>query len=104
MANDDSDKKSSVSEISAVASEIVKKLRDIVKEGNVRRVVIKKESGEKLLDIPLTAGVLVSGGLVLFYPVIAAIAAGIGLFTRVKLEITKTAPGGKNDEEGKEQK
>jgi hypothetical protein len=103
MADEEKNKKSSVSEVTAVASEIVKKLKEFVKEGNVRRVVIKKESGETLLDIPLTAGVLVSGGLVLFYPVIAAIAFGIGLFTKVKLEITKAPPSEKNDDEQKKQ-
>src|SRR5690625_1300165 len=39
---------------------LVAKVRELIREGNVRRVFIKNETGETLLEIPLTAGVAVT--------------------------------------------
>lgn len=50
---------------------LLQRVKDIVHEGNVRRITIKNSEGKTLLDIPLTLGVV---GVVLA-PVWAAIAA-----------------------------
>jgi hypothetical protein len=50
---------------------LVEKIKDLVHEGNIRRVIIKNEEGRTLVDIPLTVGVL--GALVV--PQLAAIGA-----------------------------
>ena len=50
---------------------LVEKIKDLVHEGNIRRVIIKNEEGRTLIDIPLTVGVL--GALVV--PQLAAIGA-----------------------------
>jgi hypothetical protein len=47
------------------------KIKELVHEGNIRRVIIKNEEGRILIDIPLTVGVL--GALVV--PQLAAIGA-----------------------------
>jgi hypothetical protein len=51
--------------------EVVGKIKELVHEGNVRRIVIKNEEGRSLVEIPLTVGVI--GALLL--PVWAAIGA-----------------------------
>lgn len=50
---------------------LLQRVKEIVHEGNVRRITIKNNEGRTLLDIPLTLGVV---GVVLV-PVWAAIAA-----------------------------
>jgi hypothetical protein len=37
---------------------LVAKIKEIVRQGNVRRIIIKDESGRTLLEIPLTIGVV----------------------------------------------
>ncbi len=103
MAEDDKKKKTMAEEIEVAAGEIMKRIKELAKEGNIRRVIVKKENGEKLFEIPLTAGVVVTGGLVLFAPMVAAVVAVVGLFTKVKLEIIRTddgVPKGRNPAEG----
>src|SRR5512136_297264 len=36
--------------------DIVKKIKELVHEGNIRRVIIKNEDGRTLIDIPLMLG------------------------------------------------
>jgi hypothetical protein len=50
---------------------LLHKIKELVHEGNIRRIIIKNEEGEKLIEIPLTLGVV---GIVLL-PVWAAIGA-----------------------------
>jgi hypothetical protein len=50
---------------------VLSKVKELVREGNVRRITIKNEEGRTLIEIPLTIGVI---GTVLL-PVWAAIGA-----------------------------
>jgi hypothetical protein len=53
------------------------KVKELVHEGNVRRIIIKNEKGQTLLEVPLTIGVV---GVALL-PVWAAIGALAALAT-----------------------
>ena len=44
-------------EIKVTADKLKATLKSIVREGNVRRIVIRNAQGRTLLDMPLTAGV-----------------------------------------------
>ena len=57
--------------------ELVAKVKELVREGNVRRLIIKNEDGTTLIEVPLTVGVI--GALLL--PVWAAIGAIAALAT-----------------------
>jgi hypothetical protein len=50
------------------------KLKEIVREGNVRRIVIKNGQGRTVLDIPLSAGI-VGAALLPFWAAVGGIAA-----------------------------
>ncbi|NMC47646.1 MAG: DUF4342 domain-containing protein [Chloroflexi bacterium] len=65
--------------------EILAKIKELVKEGNIRRVIIKNEEGKALIDIPLTVGVV---GTILA-PQLAAIGAIASLLTRGTIVIEK---------------
>ncbi|MFA5249074.1 MAG: DUF4342 domain-containing protein [Candidatus Paceibacterota bacterium] len=58
-------------EFKVSGDEILKKVKELIKEGNVRRIIIKKENGDTLIELPLTIAVV---GTVVA-PVLAAVGA-----------------------------
>lgn len=77
-------------EILLAGNELVDRIKELVAEGNVRRLIIRKPDGERLLEIPLTAGVAVGGVVSILTPVLAAIGALAALIKDFKLEIIRT--------------
>jgi diacylglycerol kinase family enzyme len=76
--------------IEIAGSELVDRTKELIAEGNVRRLIIRTQDDEKLLEVPLTAGVAVGGALTLLAPVLAALGAMAALLARVKVEIVRT--------------
>lgn len=58
-------------EFKITGDELLAKFKELIHEGNVRRLIIKSESGMTLLEVPLTIGVI--GAALL--PVFAAVGA-----------------------------
>jgi hypothetical protein len=50
---------------------LLKKVKELIEEGNVRKIIIKDKSGKEIMSFPLTVGVV---GAVLA-PVLAAVGA-----------------------------
>ena len=78
----------------AESASLVDRLKDIIHQGNVRRVIVEHE-GRTIAEFPLTAGVV---GAVLA-PVVAAIAAIVALLKdctirveRIRTDTDATAP------------
>ena len=69
----------------AESENVVDKVRDVVREGNVRRVVVKHD-GRTVAEFPLTAGVV---GVVLA-PVLAAIGALVALMKDCTIEVERS--------------
>jgi hypothetical protein len=65
------EKKTRLEEIKVTGEKMVDKVKEILHEGNIRRVIIKNEEGKTLIEIPLTMGVI---GAVLL-PALAAVGA-----------------------------
>lgn len=65
--------------------ELIKKVKDLIHEGNIRRIIIKDEQGKPYVEIPLTLGVV---GVVLA-PVWAAIGALAAMASNFKIEVVK---------------
>lgn len=68
-------------------SELMRKIKDIIKEGNIRRITITDKDGKTLLNIPLTFGVV--GALIA--PVLAAIGTIAALVTECTITVEKKA-------------
>ena len=64
---------------------VVGKLKELLHEGNVRRIIIKNDEGKTLIEIPLALGV--AGAL--FLPVWAAIGAIAALAANLTIVIEK---------------
>ena len=65
--------------------DLVAKIKELVREGNIRRIIIKGEDGKRLIEIPLTVGVV---GAVLL-PVWAAIAVIAAIVTNASIEVER---------------
>ena len=76
-------------EIKVTGSELVDRIKELMEEGNVRRLIIRKPDGESLLEIPLTAGVAVGGVVTIMAPVLAAIGALAALIAEFKVEVVR---------------
>ena len=64
---------------------LLAKIKEIIRAGNVRRVIIKNEEGKVLIDIPLTLGVVGT----LLAPQLAAIGAIAALVLKGSIVIEK---------------
>ena len=65
--------------------EMVAKVKELVRKGNIRRIAIQNEEGKTLIEIPLTLGVV---GAVLL-PVWAALGALAALVTNCTIVVEK---------------
>jgi hypothetical protein len=72
--------------------EILTKIKEIIKEGNARRIIIKNDKDETIMEFPLTIGAI---GVVLA-PLYAAIGTLAALATNCTIIVEK-----KNNEEEK---
>ena len=68
------------------ASELADKVRELIKEGNVRRIIIKDEQGHTFMEIPLTVATV---GVVLA-PVLAAVGAIATLVAHFHIVVERT--------------
>lgn len=64
---------------------MVSKVKEIIHEGNVRRIIIKNEKGDTLIEVPLTIGVV---GAVLL-PVWAALGAIAALAANLTIVVER---------------
>jgi len=76
-------------EMEIAAGDLVEKAKELVAEGNVRRLIVRKMDGEKLAELPLTPTMVVSGALLVFQPWLAALGAIAAFVTKVKLEVVR---------------
>ncbi len=83
-----------VEEIAVRGNELVDKVKDLIQQGNVRRLVVRRPSGEALVEIPLTAGVGIAGVLTLMTPVLAALGAMAALLADFRVQIERDGDGG----------
>lgn len=67
---------------------VVAIIKDLIHQGNIRRIVIKNEQDQTLIEIPLTLGVV---GVVLL-PVWAAIGAIAALAVKLTIVVERVNP------------
>ena len=72
-------------EFTVSADDLTRKVRELIHEGNVSRIVVKDENGKVLLEIPVTAGVVG----VLLAPWLAAAGVVAALATKCTLVVER---------------
>ena len=80
-----SDEKVRTEEFRVNGEELIAKIKNLIKEGNIRKVIIKDKEGKTVFEIPLTFGVV--GALIA--PQLAAIGAIAALLTEATVVVEK---------------
>ena len=86
-----------VEEFKVKGDELLARIKELIREGNVRSLSIKSSDGRTMLEIPLTIGVV--GALIA--PVAAAIGAVAALVTECTVTVTRVEST-ESDEAGAE--
>ncbi len=81
-----------INEFKVKGKELLNKIEDLIKEGNIRRIIIKDSEGKVFIEIPMTIGVIGT----IAAPVMAAIGALAGLVASFTIEVVRK--DGKPDE------
>jgi hypothetical protein len=65
--------------------DLLRKVKEIIAEGNVRRISIKDKDGKSLVELPLTVGVVGAA----LAPVLAAVGAIAALVTECTITVER---------------
>jgi hypothetical protein len=79
------EKNTTTQEFSVSSDEVTKKVKDLIHEGNVSKIIVKNEDGKSLLEIPVTAGVVG----VLLAPWLAAAGVIAALATKCTIVVVR---------------
>ncbi|MBK9748241.1 MAG: DUF4342 domain-containing protein [Anaerolineae bacterium] len=91
--NQDPNNRNFSEELEVAGSQLVDRVKELIEEGNVRRLIIRNPEGRTLVEIPLTVGAGVGAALLLWLgPVIASVAVIGALIARVKIEVVREEP------------
>jgi len=74
-----------INEFKVKGKELLNKIEELIKEGNIRRIIIKDSEGKVFIEIPLTIGVIGT----IAAPVMAAIGALAGLVANFTIEVVR---------------
>jgi Domain of unknown function (DUF4342) len=78
-----------VEEIDIAGRDLVERMQHLLREGNVRRVILRDPNDNVLIEVPLPVGVAVGGVVVLAAPVLAALGAIAALVTNFRLQVVR---------------
>lgn len=79
------EEKTTTEEFKVKGDEVVAKIKELIKAGNIRRIILKNEKDEVILELPVTMAVV--GALLL--PALAAIGAMAALLTNCTIVVVK---------------
>src|SRR5260370_25409685 len=85
-----------VEEVHVFGRDLVDKVRELIHEGNVQRIVVKDEHGNTFVEIPVTVAAI---GAVLA-PLLAAVGAISALVAKFTIVVVRSAPKPPRDGQG----
>lgn len=77
-------------EFEVTFSNVVGKIMELIREGNVRRIMLKQD-GKKLAEIPLNAGLTVGAVTALVAPLLLGVGAIAAVVTKVTIVVERPA-------------
>ena len=79
--------KTRTEEFKVSGGEILNKIKELLHEGNIRRIILKDEQGKTFMEIPLTVGIV--GAAII--PVVAALGAIAALVSKLTIVVEKVS-------------
>ena len=86
-----SEEKGRVEEFALSGDQLVAKVKQLLHEGNIRRISLQTEEGKTLIEVPLTMGVAGAAVVSLVVPVWAAIGAIAALVADLRIIVEREA-------------
>ena len=86
-----SEEKGRVEEFELSGDQLVAKVKQLLHEGNIRRISLQTEEGKTLIEVPLTMGVAGAAVVSLVVPVWAAIGAIAALVADLRIIVEREA-------------
>lgn len=87
-----------IEEIEVAGNQLVDRVKELAKEGNVRQIRIRAEDGDVFFQTPLNIALAVGGVVVLAAPWLAILGTIAALVAKVRIEIERVADETKPDE------
>lgn len=84
-----SDKGTRTEEFELRGDEVVAKVKELLHEGNIRRLSLQTKEGKTLIEVPLTIGVTGAAVVTLLAPVWAAIGAIAALVADLRIVVER---------------
>jgi hypothetical protein len=93
----DANEKVTAEEFKISGDVLVAKIKELIAQGNIRRIIIKNEEGHILIEIPLTVGVI--GGVIsaALFPVVAAVGVIGAMVAHLTVVIERIESGQSSD-------
>jgi hypothetical protein len=85
MSTDPTEERTRTETFKLDGGKVLDTIKDLIHQGNIRRIILKNEDGKTLIEIPLTLG-LVGAALL---PVFAAVGALAAVATRMVIVVEK---------------
>ncbi|MEM7773113.1 MAG: DUF4342 domain-containing protein [Cyanobacteria bacterium P01_E01_bin.6] len=94
--------KVTIEEFKISGDALVTKIKDLLHQGNIRRISIKDDNGHTLIEIPMTVGII--GGTIgtIFFPVVAAVGV-IGAMVAHLTVVIERPESSESSDHGKEE-
>jgi hypothetical protein len=83
--------------IKVKGNQVIDKVKQLIREGNIRRVRILHED-RTILEIPLSIGAPAAAATIIAVPLLAALGAFAALVTECTIEVEKVDDTGKSEE------
>jgi hypothetical protein len=85
----DVSEKVTVEEFEISGDALVSRIRELIHQGNIRRIIIKNETGQTLIEIPMTVGVI--GGAIgtVMFPIVAAVGVIGAMVAHLKVVVER---------------
>lgn len=75
-------------EIEVAANQVIEQVQNLIREGNVRRLIIKHD-GNTVLEVPVTIAAIAGVATLYMAPLLAALGALAGLVARVQVVVER---------------
>jgi hypothetical protein len=90
MAENDKERwKAFTEELEVTGNQLVEEVKRLVAEGNVRKLRVRSQNDDVVLEVPLTLGAVTGGVVALAAPGLMVLGALAGLLARVKIEVVR---------------
>src|SRR4051812_7062989 len=76
-------------EVSVAGNQLVERLEAMIKQGNIRRLIIKDQTGKTLLEMPLTLGVVAGTTIAMMAFPLAVVGAVAAVVTKVQIIVER---------------